>query len=117
MFYFCELYLSRIFVYKFSILMSEEDAKLFAHFETKLRYLLHLHTKLTEENAQLKQRLTELEGSLMEQQVEYQQLNKEYTDLKSGLVMSLDGGDIQATRKRLAKLVREVDRCIALINV
>ena len=37
-------------------------------------------------------------------------------DLKSAMAISLDGGDVRQTKQRLSKIVREVDKCIAMLN-
>ena len=47
---------------------------------------------------------------------EKNQLENQYSSLKNAMTISLDGGDVKATKQRLSKLVREVDKCIALLN-
>ena len=83
--------------------MTEEDKKLLNTFEARLRHFMYLHDELKHENAQLKQLLTEkneevrrLENSRKELEVRYK--------------------DINDTKQRLSRLVREVDKCIALLN-
>ncbi len=39
-----------------------------------------------------------------------------YTNLKTATAISLNGSDVKETKLRLSKLVREVDKCIALLN-
>ena len=39
-----------------------------------------------------------------------------YTNLKTATTISLNGSDVKETKLRLSKLVREVDKCIALLN-
>ena len=41
---------------------------------------------------------------------------RRYNDLKTATAISLDGSDVKGTKQRLTKLVREVDKCIALLN-
>jgi uncharacterized coiled-coil protein SlyX len=43
-------------------------------------------------------------------------LNAKYTELLTGHIVSLDDGDVKNARLRLLKLVREVEKCIALLN-
>ena len=40
----------------------------------------------------------------------------QYTDLKTARTISLYDKDIKETKQRLSSLVREIDRCIALLN-
>ena len=39
-----------------------------------------------------------------------------YTNLKMARTISIHDNDIKDTKQRLSKLVREVDRCIALLK-
>ena len=39
-----------------------------------------------------------------------------YTNLKSATSICLNGCDVKESKLRLSKLVREVDKCIALLN-
>jgi len=43
-------------------------------------------------------------------------LEAQYTDLKMARTLSLYDKDIKDTKQRLTSLVREIDRCIALLN-
>ena len=70
--------------------MTEEDKKLISSFEGKLRHFMFLYDELKQET--------------------------QYTDLKTARTISLYDKDIKDTKQRLASLVREVDRCIALLN-
>ena len=47
---------------------------------------------------------------------EYKELETSYTNLKTATTISLNGSDVKETKLRLSKLVREVDKCIALLN-
>ena len=44
------------------------------------------------------------------------ELEARYTDLKMARTISLYDKDIKDTKQRLTSLVREVDKCIALLN-
>ncbi|MDD3036723.1 hypothetical protein [Bacteroides sp.] len=96
--------------------MTEEDKKLLSTFETQLRHLIFLHDKIKRENAELK-RLLENEKLKNEKvQAQYDELEINYTNLKTATAISLNGSDVKETKLRLSKLVREVDKCIALLN-
>ena len=49
-------------------------------------------------------------------QAQYDELEVSYTNLKTATAISLNGSDVKETKLRLSKLVREVDKCIALLN-
>lgn len=101
---------------QFGIVMTEEDKKLVNTFETQLRHLIYLHDELKRENVQLKQ-LLDMEKLKNETvRAEYKTLETNYTNLKTATAISLNGSDVKETKLRLSKLVREVDKCIALLN-
>lgn len=96
--------------------MTDEEKKLLDTFETKVRHLLFLHEEEHRKNAQLATLLLEKEEEIRTLKAENSELQRQYSNLKSALTISLDGGDVRETQKRLSKLVREVDKCIALLN-
>ena len=96
--------------------MTDEEKKQLNDFETSLRHLIYLHDKLGREHAELQQLLLDKEEALSKLRSEYDQLNQSYMDLKSAMTMSLEGGDVRQTKQRLSKIVREVDKCIAMLN-
>ena len=73
--------------------MTDEGKQLLNTFETRLRHLTR-----------------------RKMQADYDELNRRYNDLKTATAISLDGSDVKETKQRLTKLVREVDKCIALLN-
>ena len=96
--------------------MTEEAKKLLSTFEARLRHLIYLHDELKRENAELKQLLEEEKKENERILAEYKELERSYTNLKTATSISLNGSDVKETKLRLSKLVREVDKCIALLN-
>ena len=96
--------------------MTDEEKKQLNNFETSLRHLIYLHDKLRRDYAELQQLLLDKEDNISKLRSEYDKLNQSYIDLKSAMTMSLDGGDVRQTKQRLSKIVREVDKCIAMLN-
>ena len=103
-------------MYNFGVVMTEEEKKLLKTFETHLRHLIYLHDQLKRENAELK-KLLDMEKLKNEKvQAQYDELEVSYTNLKTATAITLNGSDVKETKLRLSKLVREVDKCIALLN-
>ncbi len=96
--------------------MTDEEKKLLSTFETRLRHLIYLHGELKRENGELRRLLAAQKEENTRQQTAYQVLKQNYTDLKTAATISLNGSDVNETKLRLSKLVREVDNCIALLN-
>jgi len=85
-------------------------------FETQLRHLIYLHDELKRENAELKKLLENEKLKNEKVQAQYDELEVSYTNLKTATAITLNGSDVKETKLRLSKLVREVDKCIALLN-
>ena len=113
---FCNLQVNCIFVYNFGIVMTDEEKKRLSTFEARLRHLVFLHDELRRENAELKQLLKTKQEECEQVHAEYEALEGDYTNLKTAMTISLNGSDVKETKLRLSKLVREVDKCIALLN-
>ena len=113
---FCNIRVNRIFVYNFGVVMTEEEKKLLSTFETQLRHLMYLHDELKRENAGLRKLLENEKLKNEKVQAQYDELEVNYTNLKTATTISLNGSDVKETKLRLSKLVREVDKCIALLN-
>ena len=103
-------------MYNFGVVMTEEEKKLLNSFETQLRHLIYLHDELKRENAELKKLLENEKLKNEKAQAQYDELEVSYTNLKTATAISLNGSDVKETKLRLSKLVREVDKCIALLN-
>ena len=96
--------------------MTEEDKKLIGSFEGKLRHFMFLYDELKQENADLKHLLIQKDKEIQSLELSRKELEAQYTDLKMARTISLYDKDIKDTKQRLSSLVREIDRCIALLN-
>ena len=77
---------------------------------------MFLYEELRQENADLKRLLTQKDEEIGQLEQSRKELEARYTDLKMARTISLYDKDIKDTKQRLTSLVREIDRCIALLN-
>lgn len=78
--------------------------------------LVSEHEKLRELAADLKNELSEVKRQLAEKNEEVKELQTRYERAKfSGAVLG-SGDDAAKARKRVSELVREIDKCIALLD-
>jgi FtsZ-binding cell division protein ZapB len=96
--------------------MTEEQLKIIRNFEVRVRQTLFLCDKLKEENAKLHSQLTEEKSMNDSLKKENTQIQLKYDNLKVARMISVSRNDFKATKNRLSKLVRDVDKCIALLN-
>lgn len=96
--------------------MTEDQNKLLNEFETRVRQLFFLCDELRTENDLLREDLERQKKSFDALIEENKQLKSKYDNLKIARIISVKQEDFQGAKKRLSKLVREVDKCIALLN-
>lgn len=96
--------------------MTDEERNQLSVFEARLRQLMFLHDELKEKNRFLTEALSQKEQSLQQLRRDYDELESHYTNLKQARIISIHDSDVNDTRKRISKLVREVDKCLALLN-
>ncbi len=96
--------------------MTEEDKKLLSTFEARLRHLLYEYQQLKQRNEDLKTLIRKKDEIIEEMQSNYNNLNTKYANLKLAKIISINNSEAKDTKQRLSKLVREIDKCIALLN-
>ncbi len=96
--------------------MTEDQKKLLAVFEARIRQLMFMYNTIKSENATLKAQLSVKEQELQSALNEIKNWNAKYDNLKMARIISVAQDDFQGAKKKLANLVREVDKCIALLN-
>jgi len=96
--------------------MTDVQQKLLTNFETRVRQLMLLCESLRNDKAQLEKVLSAKEVTLKEAKENILDLTTRYDNLKLAKMISYGETDVKGAQQRLSKLVREVDKCIALIN-
>jgi len=96
--------------------MTQEQLKIIQNFEVRVRQMFLLCDKLKEENANLQFQITAQKDRIESLNKENSQLQLNYDNLKIARMISVSQNDFKTTKDRLSKLVREVDKCIALLN-
>ena len=97
--------------------MTGEDQLLLDDFKAKLRLLMKRHTNLKEERQVMAARIAEMEQTIAELKSENDELVKKYNDLKMAKALSVGDDDKKMVKQRINKIVREIDKCIAQLNV
>lgn len=96
--------------------MTDDQKKMLSVFDDRVRKLMYLCDTLKAENAALKEQISARDAALQAANQQILELNSQYDNLKIARVVTIQQGEIKNARQKLSKLVREVDRCIALLN-
>lgn len=86
-------------------------------FEEKLQKFIRMYDGLKQENLQLRQAIEDGKSRESELQKKLDRISADYENLKTTKVLSVSGYDLESTRKRVSGLVREIDRCIDMLQV
>ena len=82
----------------------------------KLDELLIRYAYLKDENQNLKKADEDLKNILQERENRIKELEIKYERIKLSGALLGDGGNAGEARRKITDLVREIDRCVALLN-
>ena len=87
-----------------------------ATFQTRVRDLLHRFQELKKENTDLYAMVEKNEQDIKQLQAKLAQAGDDYNTLKMAKMMEITDGDLENAKTRVAKLIREVNKCIAILS-
>lgn len=92
------------------------DEKTINTFATRVRQLILEFGKLKQENAELYEMVDERDAQIKALQEKLSQAEHDYNSLKMAKMMTISDADMEATQKRVAKLICDVNKCITLLS-
>lgn len=96
--------------------MTEDQNRLLAVFEVRVRDLMALCDSQRQKIVELTGALNQTEEMLQRTREEAAVWKAKFDNLLTAKVISANEEEMKNARMRLSKLVREVDKCIALLN-
>lgn len=90
--------------------------KAIATFETRVRQMLLRFQELKKENEELYGMMEKNEQDLKELKAKLEQQERDYQSLKMARMLEITDGDLEGAKARLAKLIRDVNKCIAVLS-
>ncbi len=85
--------------------------------QTRVRLLMERYRKLAAENEELYGMVDEKEKNIEALLKEKAELERKYETLKLAKMIEIGDNDMKNAKSRLSRLVRDVDKCIALLKV
>ena len=96
--------------------MSDQEFVDLKQLNTKIDELISTYKILKEKNTELRSSNEEMKRALQEKEAEMKELEKKYDRIKlTGAILGDEENSIEAKR-RITDLVREIDKCIALLD-
>ena len=96
--------------------MAIERKNLITTLEENIRRLISQNEELRNENKRVSEELNKSKQDLMMAHKNVLELQSKYDNLKIAGMMAKTEEDIEFSQQRLSKLVREINKCIALLN-
>lgn len=94
----------------------EADAKSIDLFTTRVRQMILQYEELRGHNVALNATIEGLRVRISQLEAQIAQLQNDYKSLKMARMVEIANGDMENAQKRLAKLIRDVDKCITLVS-
>jgi predicted nuclease with TOPRIM domain len=96
--------------------MARDDLNLIRELKTRIAELFALYEAVENENRQLGETIRDLKQKLAVLEEEKSKLAEKYENLRIAGYWKSGYEDKQVARKKVNKLLREIDKCIALLN-
>ena len=94
----------------------DANEKTLTLFTTRMRQMVLQYKKMESENSQLHTMMDERDAKIKELNATLTQMQNDYQSLKMAKMIEISDGDMESAQKRLAKLIRDVNKCITLLS-
>ena len=85
-------------------------------FETRVRQMI-LHLKqLKKENSELRAQIEKGKQEISDLQAKLTQADNDFNSLKMAKMMEITDGDLESAKARIQKMIRNVNKCIAILS-
>ena len=92
------------------------NEKTVATFETRIRQMILRFQELKKENESLHAMISKNEQDIKQLQAQMEQGKNDYNSLKMAKMIEISDGDLDSAKERLSKLIRDVNKCIAILS-
>jgi predicted nucleic acid-binding Zn-ribbon protein len=92
------------------------NEKTITAFETRLRQMILRFQELKKENEELYAMVEKNEQDIKLLQEKLEQGQNDYQSLKMAKMIEITDGDLDGAKERLSKLIRDVNKCIAILS-
>ena len=97
-----------------------EESSILKLFTTRMRQLILQYQATKKENeqlcAQVAAQVAQRDSEIKQLQEQLNQARNDYQSLQMAKMIEITDGDMEAAKKRIAGLIREVNKCITLLS-
>ena len=92
------------------------NEQILANFQTRVRQMILRFQELKKESDELRMVIAKNEQDIKALQAKLTQAENDYTSLKTARMMEITDGDLENAKARLARMIRDVNKCIAILS-
>ena len=93
-----------------------EESSILKLFTTRMRQLILQYQATKKENEELCAQVAQRDSEIQQLQAQLDQARNDYQSLQMAKMIEITDGDMDAAKKRIAGLIREVNKCITLLS-
>lgn len=94
----------------------DANEKTLTLFTTRMRQMILQYKETKQENNSLYAMVDERDAKIKQLEAKLAQAQKDYNSLKLAKMIEISTTDLETAKKRLSKLIRDVNKCITLLN-
>lgn len=93
-----------------------EDNKILKLFTTRMRQMILQYKQVKLENEELYAMVDLRDSEIKQLKLQLEQAKNDYESLKTARMLEVSDGDMETAKKKLAAMIREVNKCITLLS-
>lgn len=94
----------------------DANEKIIETFATRVRQMILQYHDVVKENGELYAMVDERDAEIRRLQAEVRQLQNDYNSLKTARMLEVSDTDLDTAKRKVNKLIRDVDKCITLLS-
>ena len=96
--------------------MRNPNEQTLANFQTRVRQMILRFQELKKESNELRTIIAKNEQDMKDLRAKLTQAENDYMSLKTAKMMEITDGDLESAKARLARMIRDVNKCIAILS-
>ena len=92
------------------------NEKTLSLFTTRVRQMILQYQEMKQENDGLYEMVDEQNAKIKELEAQLEQAKQNYNSLKMARMIQVANADMDVAKKKLSKLIRDVNKCITLLS-
>lgn len=94
----------------------DDTEKTITLFTTRMRQMILRYEDTKKENSDLYAMVDERDARIKQLEAQLAQARNDYNSLKLARMIEVTDSDVENARKRISKLIRDVNKCITLLS-